>query len=178
MLPPHIRPAYSSTFGFTLCAQLWSHGIKVKSNQIGCGVEQGLMGLYIQHCMQEYYLRPNRGSMDGGEAVMEREWDANGDRNYLADHVSSGSSPWQGKCSVDMAMFHCTHTGVVGQGTISSVSIVQEAVGIRALISQHWYMGEEWERSLGLFGTGTSEHTHKQTHASLQTQHLMHEQIR
>lgn len=61
----------------------------------------------------------------------------NGDRNYLADHVSSGSSPWQGKCSVDMAIFHFTHPGVVGQGTISGVSIVQEAVGIRALISQH-----------------------------------------
>ena len=38
-----------------------------------------------------------------------------------------------------------THPGVMGQGTVSGVSVVQEAVEIRALISQHWYKGEEWE---------------------------------
>lgn len=33
----------------------------------------------------------------------------------------------------------------MGQGSIGSVSVVQEAVEIRVLITQHWYKGEELE---------------------------------
>lgn len=143
MLPPWILPAYSSTLGFTLCAQLWSHGIKINSNQTGFGVEQRLMGLYILLYMQgAIWDQTEAAWMEVRRWWGERQ---NGDRDYLADHVSSGSSPWQRKCTVDMAIVPFTHPGVVGQGTISGVSIVQEAVGIRALINQHWYTGEEWE---------------------------------
>ena len=101
--------------GFTLCAQLWSRGIKVNSNQTGCGVEQGLMGLYSLLYMQrairdqteaawmEVRTRWGRDSDGKKEGEWEREREGGGaararqnrDADYLADHVSSGSSPWQ-----------------------------------------------------------------------------------
>lgn len=67
------------------------------------------------------------------------------DRHYLADHVSSRSTSWQKKCCVAMAICHFNHPRVTGQGSSIGVSVVQEAVEIRALISQRCYKGEEWE---------------------------------
>lgn len=75
-----IPPAYSSTLGFTHCAQLWSQGIKVNSNQTGCGVEQGLMGLYTLLFMQgaigdqtEAAWMEVRWGDDGAETARVRE---------------------------------------------------------------------------------------------------------
>lgn len=98
--------------GFTLCAQLWSRGIKVNSNQTGCGVEQGLMGLYSLLYMQRAIrdqaeaawmeVRARWGQRRGRERERERVGERvgararqNRDADYLADHVSSRSSPWQ-----------------------------------------------------------------------------------
>lgn len=97
------------------------------------------MGVYTLLYMQGSYLKLNSGSMDGGDEMMmgqrERERQ-NRERDYLADHVSSRSTPWQRKCCVAMAICLFTHPRVMGQGSISAVSVVQEAVEIRALISQ------------------------------------------
>lgn len=104
--------------------------------------------------------------------MRERE---NIDRDNLAGHVTSRSNSWQKKCCVAMAKCLFNHPRVTGQGSIIGVIVVQEAVEIRALISQHCYQGEEWELSLRLFGTGTSVrmHTHTHTHAPTHS-YLMH----
>ena len=94
--------------GFTLCAQLWSRGIKVNSNQTGCGVEKGLMGLYSLLYMQRAIRDQTEAAwMEVRARWGERQWwekrgrgggaraRQNRDADYLADHVSSGSSPWQ-----------------------------------------------------------------------------------
>lgn len=137
------------TPGFTLCAQLWSQGIKVNSIQTGCGVEQGLMGLYTLLYMQRAIWDQAeaehgwRWGDDVAETERVRKRETN-NRDYLAD-VHSRSNPWQRKCSVAMAICFSTNPRVMGQGSISSVSVVQEAVEIRALIIEHWYKGEELE---------------------------------
>lgn len=64
-----------------------------------------------------------------------------GQRQDPADGVSGRSAPWQRKWLVDMAVCLFTRPGVMGQGTNSGVSVVQEAAETKAIISQ----GEEWE---------------------------------
>lgn len=44
-----------------------------------------------------------------------------------------------------MAICLFTHPRVMYQDSIGAVSVVQEAVEIRALIIQLWYKGEGWE---------------------------------
>lgn len=54
----------------------------------------------------------------------------------LACLVSDRLFRWQRQSGGDMASCLVTQQGVLGQGTLSSMSVVQEAAEIRALISQ------------------------------------------
>lgn len=160
--------ANSSRSVVQLSAQLWSHRIKVSSIQAGLEDLQWLMGLYTRFCCTStevtaprYASRSRQGNWDWNKIETKAVW--------LIMWV--GGQVFGSECCVAMAICLFTHPRVMGRGSISMVSFVQEAVEIRALICQYWYTGEEWEQSLGLL---EQEYPHTHTHIHIITQTHSH----
>lgn len=108
---------------------------------------------------------------------VRRWWEGqNGDKRYLAGHVSGESSPWQWECSADMAVVPLTHPGVAGQGHRQRCEHCSRSSGDQGLnqsaLIHRWRVGIEpgafWKASVG------HKHTEKHT---LQTQQPVHKQI-